>query len=84
MVILVTKAEVEIAGAERLSNQAEPLKWLYLFYSSNSLLFNLAERWRGRLCIDSGITNLLSFSCMFLFTVDYYHHAKDFTGKDFL
>ena len=25
------KAEVEIAGAERLSNEVQPLKWLFLF-----------------------------------------------------
>ena len=28
------KADIESAGEERLSNQAEPLKWLYLFYKT--------------------------------------------------
>jgi hypothetical protein len=31
LVILPMQAEVESAGAGRLSNQEEPLKWLYLF-----------------------------------------------------
>jgi hypothetical protein len=34
LVILAGKAEVEIASTKRLSNQAEPLKWLYLFYKT--------------------------------------------------
>jgi hypothetical protein len=28
------KAEVAIAGKERLSNEAEPLQWLYMFYKT--------------------------------------------------
>jgi hypothetical protein len=35
LVILAGKAEGEIAGIERLPNQAEPLKWLYLFYKQS-------------------------------------------------
>src|SRR4030042_5492618 len=44
MVILSTqKAEVEIAGVERLSNQMKPLKWLFLFYRLLSSLCPICD-----------------------------------------